>query len=155
MWLPHTGGYRLVVVHHKNARRKKWGPLKFDLPDEVADYFGPHIEWGHKWITTSPFLFVTNGGSKFTQSSFCWDFRTWINSNTGAAFGPQRLRHIFITERMDDDPAGPGPSHKGAAMVSCVTMDWLCGCASPLGLTHACLGFAGDGQQLGPVAQVL
>ncbi len=113
-----TGGYKLVVVHHKNARRKKWGPLQFKLPDDVVEYLGPHIEWGHKLITTSPFLFVaSHSGKRFTLESFCQDFRTWISNSTGACFGPQRLRHIFITERMDD-PDGPGPSNKGAAMVS-------------------------------------
>ena len=34
----------------------------------------------------------------------------------GYKFNPQRLRHIYVTERLEAEEDAPGPSHEGAAL---------------------------------------
>ena len=62
-------------------------------------------------------LLVSNGGRPFTCSSFGVGWRGLMARNGAkASFSYQRMRHIFVEDRLDH-PDRPGPSNEDAAHV--------------------------------------
>lgn len=61
-------------------------------------------------------LFLSKAGAPLAPPSFCnyWT-RLMQQEGTRACFPPQRLRHIFASDRLQHE--GPGPSHEHAAIV--------------------------------------
>jgi hypothetical protein len=61
-------------------------------------------------------LFVTASGQPMAQGDVARVWQKQLAEAGKPVFPPQRLRHIFVEDRLDN-PGVPGPSHEDAAMV--------------------------------------
>ena len=107
----------LVFNHHKSQR--KWGPIEYDLPDDLTKLLSLYLYKGCRVLqrhldVQHPLMFMSRTGLPLTSGTFSHYWRTLMHEWGGPAVGPHTLRHAFVTERMRDD-AVAGPSQSGAA----------------------------------------
>lgn len=87
------------------------------LPEQLHDLVMCFLKQGHHVHSPScPYLFSLKG-KPYSLSNFSYHFRK-IYSRAGApaSIRPQRLRHIWVSERFAEDRA-PGPNDSAAARI--------------------------------------
>lgn len=112
------GGWRVQLYHHKTANKTK-DPIEFPLPQQLEELMS--VLSKHCWplLTTNHTrnLFVNAKGLPFCYASFKAYYLALLNEEMPQVkFGPRRLRHVFVTNRLDK-PEVAGPSNEAAALV--------------------------------------
>lgn len=112
-----TGQLKMHLPHHKSA--KVWGPIEFELPEDLAALLVLYLTKGHKVLKQDlqvehPFVFMSTTGQALRTDTLCLHWKACMAQWEGPAVSPHRLRHIFVDERMQTNKT-PGPSQRGAA----------------------------------------
>lgn len=99
----------------------RWGgrPIITDIPSSLNRLLDSWVFHAHRQLARADVgtLLVGNGGVPFTSSSFGLGWRGLMARNGAeASFSYQRMRHIFVEDRLDH-PDRPGPSNEDAAHV--------------------------------------
>lgn len=128
----HTS-YRLIIPHHKNAKR--WGgkPIECPIPKDMMDVMEPYISWGHRELTKfttpkPPFLFlhvldpcedeeVIVHPLTMAQASTTFHGIMFKEDHPQMSLGLQRLRSIFVQSMGEAKNVSSMPHHGGAAHV--------------------------------------
>ena len=112
--------YGVHFAHHKNEL--VWGGLAiaFEMPAELTNLLEYHATIGHSLLTSphgmdeEPFVFVSEyDGRPMGPKTISYWLKGLMESLVGASITPQRLRHLFVTDRRER--GGEGPSDRGAA----------------------------------------
>lgn len=112
--------FHLVLAHHKNAKR--WGnkALHFQVPEELEWLLEAWVNHGWHYLrrdTQVKTLFFNTVGGDLTLNSLSHQWQALLKDyGIQACLPPRRLRHIFVTHRLEH-PELPGPSNESAAVV--------------------------------------
>lgn len=113
-------GYELHLPHHKNGRKWNRKVVHFRLPPELNPLLQAWVEYGWSYLKKGPHvhtLFLNNRGERLTFGSLGTKWKAMLrDAGIQACFPPRRLRHIFVTSRLEN-PEQPGPQAEHAAVV--------------------------------------
>lgn len=114
------GGYELWLPHHKNGRRWSRKVVHFRLPAQLQTLLHAWVEAGWEYMRAGAHvrtLFFNNNGEPLTLGTFGAKWKAMLrDGGIQANFPPRRLRHIFVTDRLEN-PDMPGPDDEHAAVV--------------------------------------
>jgi len=109
----------MILPHHKLQVRWNQAAIKVKLPKELQDLLLLYLDQGHRLISPqSPFVFSDSKGKPMLAATSMTNWFQQLLKRLGApaSFPPNRLRHIWVDERLSLDRA-EGPEDKHACMV--------------------------------------
>ena len=114
------GHYHMVLPHHKNGRKWENKVVQFQLPRELHLLLEAWIDHGWHYLRKGAHvrtLLLNSNGEPLTSGTLGSKWKAMLReSGIQACFPPRRLRHIFVTDRMEN-PDVPGPADEHAAVV--------------------------------------
>ena len=118
--MEHGSSYELWLPHHKNGRRWSRKVVHFRLPPELEWLLEAWVKHGWAYLRAGPHvrtLFLNANGEPLTMATFNAKWKAMLkDGGIQASFPPRRLRHIFVTDRLEN-PEMPGPADEHAAVV--------------------------------------
>ena len=114
------GSLWIMLPHHKNQKRHDCEPIDLQLPEEMQQLMAMYLEKGHPVLASSGMqhMFMDKKGRPMEKAATMTHYWQHLLTQMGAKakFPPNRLRHIFVDERMSSSRV-EGPADNGASQV--------------------------------------